>query len=86
MSYDYKKQRNELFTEQGVKVLTAVRDEAFRLLHISGAFMAQKVLTGDSWTAHAALDYMVELGELFEVTHNDRDRWGQHRVYIGGKV
>ena len=80
MSYNYKEQRAELFTEEGVSVLLAVRDEAKRLIAISGAFNAEKAIrkaSGSSWTMLAALDFMVERGELVRV------QVGRNDVFVG---
>lgn len=86
MSYSYAEQRPELFTESGVEVLTAVRSNVARALKAAGAVMADKAISGvggDSWVQLAALDYMVEKGELREVTEQGKV-WGQHRVFVKG--
>lgn len=83
MTYKYEEQRQELFTEQGAQMLIAVRDEAKRLLDTAGAFTAERAMRhahGDSWTALAALDYLVERGEIKRVTKQG-DTWGQHQVF-----
>lgn len=85
MSYDYATCRPELFTESGVEVLTAVRRNTEKALEVAGAVRAQEAISGtggDSWTQLAALDYMLEKGELREVT--GPDVWGQHRVFVAG--
>lgn len=67
MSYDYQSERKNVFTEQGVKKLLLLRDNAKRLLSESGAATAEKIMAGalgDSWETLACLDYLVELGEL----------------------
>jgi len=82
MSYDYQKERAELFTEHGVETLTVIRDNAKLLLKAAGAFTAGHAFekaTGSSWTMLAALDYLVEKGEIVRVTR-DGDTWGQHQV------
>ena len=84
MAYDYKTQRVELFTEDGVKTLTAVRDKAFELCRLAGAFQAEKAMMGvgggSTWTMLAVLDYLVENKELVEVTAPD-SCWAQHRIF-----
>lgn len=85
MSYSYEKERPELFTEFGVKTLTVIRDNAKRLLKVAGAFTAEKAFegaTGSSWTMLAALDYLVEQGEIIRVTAPG-ETWGQHQVFTG---
>jgi hypothetical protein len=83
VSYIYAEQRRELLTDSGVQTLIKTRDTVQRLLKESGAFRAQEAMqTGDSWTATAALDYLVEQGEIREVP----DRYGsgflQHRIFV----
>jgi hypothetical protein len=84
VSYVYAEQRANLFTEAGVEVLTEVRRNVERALKAAGAFRVEEVMAvGDSWTVLAAIDYMVEKGEIREVT--DREKvWGQHRVFVRG--
>jgi hypothetical protein len=82
MSYDYAVQRKDVFTERGVEILLQVRDDANRLLEASGAFLAAYVMkSGDSWVILACLDYMVERGEIREIT---KDVWAQNRVFVRG--
>jgi hypothetical protein len=67
MPYDYKIEKDALFTEQGVEVLMQVRDRANKLIFMAGACTADKVIrtiSGNSWTMLAALDYMEEKGEI----------------------
>lgn len=83
MSYNYQVQKKELFTEDGQRILLAVRDEVHRLLEEAGAFMMQRAWRtcggGDSWTFLAAVDRLVELGEIVEL---ERRCAGQHRVFV----
>ncbi len=81
--YDYKTERKELFTESGVETLTIIRDNARRLLAEAGAFTAEKAMkgcTGSSWTMLAAIDYLVEKGEIRRVTEQG-STWGQYQVF-----
>lgn len=81
MSYDYQKQRKEIFTEYGVQLLTQMRDNVHKLLNNSGAFTVDKViygLTGDSWTMLAVLDYLEEQGEIVKVSNKG---YAQYHVY-----
>lgn len=82
MSYEYLEEKPHLFTEDGVEMLTKVRDNVRRLLEISGAFQAEKAwhgVTGSSWTMMACLDYLAEKGEIQEVKGNV---WGQYRLFV----
>lgn len=86
MSYDYADERPKLFTERGVEALSEVRRNVARALAAGGAVMAAKAIAGapgDTWIQLAALDYMVEKGELREVT-DPAEVWGQHRVFVIG--
>lgn len=83
MGYDYKKERAELFTDRGVEMLTVIRDNAKRLLKAAGAFTAGHAFekaTGSSWTMLAALDYLVEKGEIVRVTR-EGETWGQDQIF-----
>jgi hypothetical protein len=87
MSYSYEKEKANLFTESGAATLLAVRDEAQRLIATAGACTAEKAMqkaSGSSWTMLAALDYMVERGELRRVTAQG-ETWGQHQVFVAGR-
>jgi hypothetical protein len=81
--YDYKEQKHSLFTESGTKMLLAVRDSVNEKLKHSGAVRsgeAISVVTGDSWTMLACLDYLVENGEIKEITGSHMA--GQNRVFV----
>lgn len=79
--YKYEEQKKELYTESGLKILLSMRDAARKKLADAGAFRADAIFTtGDSWTMLAALDFMVEEGEIQEVT---RQCAAQHRVFVG---
>lgn len=88
MSYSYGTQRAHLFTEDGVALFTAWRDEAIRLLKEAGAFkhgtlsLPPGIGAADGWDLLACADLMVERGELSEVTR--AGAWGQDRVFVKG--
>lgn len=70
MAYAYTQMRPDLFTERGVEMLDKVRANVQRLLRQAGAFRAQEAwegIGGDGWLKLAALDYMLEKGEIREV-------------------
>jgi hypothetical protein len=82
MSYQFATERSRLFTEDGVKMLTKVRDNVKQHLATSGAVRADKAWTGvsgDSWQMLACLDYLVEIGEIRELGPTG---WGQDRVFV----
>lgn len=68
MSYKYETERPRLFTEEGVRTLMKVRDFVARADAAFGACTAGKVIHGDSWLSLAALDFLVEIGEVREIT------------------
>lgn len=80
MSYKYYEERAKLFTEEGQRSFLKVRDKAFELLKVSGAFEAGKVIgeAGDWWVGLACLDRMVEIGDLRKL---NEDRWAQFWIF-----
>lgn len=83
MSYVYSEQRPNLFTESGVTMLLKVRKKVDHLLTEAGAVRIQEVMTkitGDSRLMLAAFDYLVENGELREIS--EPGCAGQHRVFV----
>ncbi len=83
MSYVYEQQRAELFTDEGQRMFLAVRDRVKRLLKEAGAVRSDAALcgvSGSSWTMHACLDRLVELGEIREVT--GPNVLGQRRIFV----
>ena len=86
MVYEYGTLKKELFTEEGLNILLRVRDNAMHLLKTAGAFTAGKAfenVSGNTWTMLAALDYLVERGEIRCVTHA-LETSGQNRVFVAG--
>jgi hypothetical protein len=84
MSYKYEDEKKRLFTEDGVKTIIFVRDQAKALVKIAGCFTAEKLLekcAGDSFTILAVLDFLVEIGEL-----RVRDELHNVSVYVGVKL
>ena len=85
MSYDYSKFRETIFTEEGVERLIETRERARRLLSLAGAVALPNLLSaGDNWKAMAVVDYMLERGELREVT-NGPGELRHARVFISGQ-
>jgi hypothetical protein len=82
MTYDYKTEREALFTETGQRIFIRVRDKVNGLLKTAGAFrLAEAGIS--SWEETACVDRMVELGELVEWP---RECWGQYRVFTTPKA
>ena len=86
MSYQYQVEKAALFTDEGQRKFIKVRDQVKRLLEQSGAVRMQEALSGvygDSWTALACVDRLVELGEIRELTNSNCA--GQHRVFVSAQ-
>lgn len=83
--YQYSKERDKLFTDDGQRNFLRVRDKVQGLLKTAGAFRAEVVIQMggmDNFEAMACIDRLVELEEIREVTKG-QDVAGQHRVYVG---
>ena len=83
MRYEYRKERERLFTEEGQRIFLEIRDRVQRLLRQAGACTMGKAIdgsTGDTWFKLACVEQLVELGEIVEVTQG-QDLRIQHRVY-----
>lgn len=82
VSYSYRAEREKLFTEAGTRIMLEMRDKIRGFLETSGAFMSGNAcVAGDVWTMLAVLDYLVERGEIREVTDPAKVA-GQHRVFV----
>ena len=84
MSYHYLVEKPRLFTEGGFKMLTAIRDNARKLIDVAGCVRMDKAMgrvSGDSWQMLACMDYLVEVGELREITPTDSVA-GQSRIFV----
>ncbi len=80
--YNYKEQRNKIFTDEGQKDFLKLRDKVNKLLDISGAFMIENVLGVNVNTdmTLTCIDRIVELGEIIEIKRDGV--FAQHRVFI----
>jgi hypothetical protein len=82
--YHYLTQRQNVFTESGTGMLLEIRAIAQKCIEVSGAVLSAKLfVAGDSWDALACMDYLVERGELREVTAGQNVA-GQSRVFVAG--
>lgn len=83
MSYNYKTEKQWLFTNEGMTCFTRGRDKALELQRIAGAWNGIKALRDcgaeDTFKMMAILDYMVEMGDVEELTPGNA--MGQHRVF-----
>lgn len=81
--YSYENERNNLFSENGFKTFILVRDRARELLEEGGSFTITGILKKvgvDGWEVLAAIDMLVELGEIDEIKRNCA---GQYRTFVG---
>jgi len=82
--YQYEEQKQELFTDEGMRMFLRVRDFVHKTLAVSGAVRMQEAMkaagSGSSWTMAACVDRLVELGEIREI--NQLDVPGQYRVFV----
>lgn len=83
MSYDYRDQRSQLFTEEGQVMFLKIRDNVHQLTKLAGVVRMQEAISGcgasSDWTAMAGVDRLVELGEIREIPQENIA--GQHRVF-----
>ena len=83
--YSYEEIKPQLFTESGVKVLIQMRDSVDKKIEFAGAVTSGAAMDGvgggDAWLMLAALDYLVETGELVDLT-KDMEVVGQRRVFV----
>lgn len=84
MPYEYEKEKQKIFTDEGQRKFLKIRDKVIILLRDSGAFKMNNIVEGDGWLCMAFVDRMVELGEIREVT--GPDVFGQDRVFVSIKI
>lgn len=83
MAYEYQKEREWIFTDDGQRMFLEIRDRVHRLLNSAGAVRMQEATSGtsgDSWRQLACVDRMVELGEIREVPQQACA--GQYRIFV----
>lgn len=67
MPYEYAKERDYIFTDDGQKMFLKIRDKANALCAIAGCASVEKAIsecTGSNWHMFACVDRLVELGEF----------------------
>jgi hypothetical protein len=83
--YNYENEKHEIFTGQGQKMFSQIRDKTNELFRVAGAARLQEMIGsvgfGSSWTMLACVDRLVELKEILEVTASNGVA-GQHRVFV----
>jgi hypothetical protein len=89
--YSYATQKGNLFTDHGQRLFVGMRDRVLKIVKQAGAIRAAEAMllpdgigAADGWDLLAALDRMVELGDLREIPQADRVA-GQHRVFVAGR-
>ena len=81
--YKYEAVRESIFTESGQRMFLSIRDNVNDILAKAGAVRMREAISGqsgDSWLMLACVDWMVELGELKEIT--PAGEAGQHRIFV----
>jgi len=85
MSYSYEAEKPWLFSDEGQRAFLKVRDEALRLLTLSGAFKGLAPCygagCGDNWKMLACLDRLIELGEIRRIEQRGHVA-GQDEIYV----
>ncbi len=82
MPYVYEELKNQLFSPKGIEILFKVKENAKKLISQSGCARAGELTsgcTGDSWLMLAAIDYLVETKEIYEIKYGECA--GQHRIF-----
>lgn len=70
--YEYKNEREKIFTEDGQVTFIAIRDQVKALLAKAGAFRFDAIrMTGDSFLTIACIDRLVELKEIVPLRPKD---------------
>lgn len=80
--YRYQEQRENIFTEEGIKMLQEIRLNINRLSNQLNSFTLENAIkgcTGNSWDMLACIDYLVETGEISEVAKSEIT---QYRTFI----
>lgn len=80
-NYNYKEQRQFIFTEEGQEMFLKIRDKVHNTIRTAGAIRMDSAIdgcTGSTWEMLACVDRLVELKEIVEVT---KDVSGQHRIF-----
>lgn len=85
--YNYETEKPALMTDEGQRKMFKFRDYVMSLLKTAGAVRMGEIMTkadfGNSWTMMAAVDRLVEIGDLREIEQaTTYPVAGQHRVFV----
>lgn len=86
--YDYKEEKQYVFTDKGQRHFLFIRDLVHRFLKESGAFQMSNAMklgpTGaaTNWEMMACVDRLVEIGEIKEIKQDDLP----YRIFIKDKI
>lgn len=86
--YSYDAEKKSLYTEKGLRLYTAIRDQVLRKLNISGAITMEKAVAlpdnigaASSWEMMACIDFMAENGDIKEIPTTG---FAQNRIFVKG--
>lgn len=79
----YARERDKVFTPEGVRVLLDIRTKAACLIRDAGAFESSRVIIDETWLTLNCLDVLEEYGHV--VCLNKAEAMGQHRIYAEGR-
>jgi hypothetical protein len=85
--YNYEENKKDIFTEDGLMMFLAIRDNVQKLLKEAGAVRMENAIScsnGNGWTKIACVDHLIKLGELREIVQDQKIR-AQDRVFVSGK-
>jgi hypothetical protein len=85
--YNYETEKQKLFTDEGQRMVLAIRDHVRDCLELAGAVSMGAAINvpgvcGESWMMMACVDRLVELDYLREIPQ--REVAGQYRIFVQG--
>lgn len=81
--YKYEEMKPKLLSQEGFTMLLKIRDHTKSLIETVGCARLQEIINctaGDSWMMIACVDFMLERGEIREITKPSD--FTQHRVFV----
>lgn len=82
--YEYEKEKQRIFTDEGQRHFLKIRDKVDGLLEVAGAFKPRKaIIAGDSYLSMACVDRLVELDEVREAT-NINSTLTHDKIFVRG--
>lgn len=83
MSYNYKRERCKLFSDEGLRALVDVKDFVDKALAFAGAVRMGEIIhtvsTESNWMTMACVDRLVETEQIREITVAS---FGNSRVFV----